>query len=887
MSWWKKLFGRKDKDPQPKDHSDQKPESNVSSGAFSQHEDVVEKDEKVQTKKQVDRPRLYHGAKTSPPSRVKSGPWQKQPLFISSTFADMMAERDHLRDFVFPALAERLRARRCHLEPVDLRWGVETITLEEQEQKELLVLKVCLDEINRCKPFMIGLLGDRYGWIPPAERMQEAIDEKGFQTDISSKSVTALEIEFGVLANPEQQQWSFFYFRDPLPYDQMDPQTAAAYSDKYNTEPWAPQAVQHLAELKKKISSQLGLNRVKPYAAQWNSATHRVVGLESWGNQVLEDLWSELDSQTARFARQPSSWQDQERQYLEVFVEERSMGFTGREQFIDTLISLALSAKGEAQWGACVAAGPGTGKSALFAKLIRKLEQEDCLLLSHAAGISVRSNNLDALLRRWIQELAFFLDLPEEEPSRQLTSLEEKQTLFAELLSRASQQTRVVCLIDALNQMERVPAVRHMTWLPELWPENARALFTAIPGQESKTLSQKNGVKLLELRPLSAADATAIIRAVCDRHHKTMHPDIGHILVEKKTKDKKLAAGNPLWLQMAVEELLLLDENDFTRMHQFSGSADQKLHQLLCGVATQLPVSIEEMYEYLFTRAARKFGKDWLELLIHLMAVSRWGLREEDLHRLMLTSGREWNDLSFASLRRYLRAHLVQKGEHGLWDFNHAQVRISLERKFSAEPLEKKQKHQLLADYFSRLESDDPLRQTEYMYHLIGSDQKGKAAHYYGSDFLTQQEKAGSTRILADAVLQDMERSPNPGLQWTLSLLSLEEIEEKDLRRLINRYQFDLYKTLADYAHVQLRIKLINKTKEVCEEMRQRAPDSAEYARDMVVSYYKLANFYEQEGASVRCQEYYQLCKQAIVSMKKRGMYIDPPLENLLKQLGG
>jgi len=46
-----------------------------------------------------------------------------RPIFITSTFRDMHAERDHLRNVVFPELEERLRQRRHHLEPIDLRWG--------------------------------------------------------------------------------------------------------------------------------------------------------------------------------------------------------------------------------------------------------------------------------------------------------------------------------------------------------------------------------------------------------------------------------------------------------------------------------------------------------------------------------------------------------------------------------------------------------------------------------------------------------------------------------------------------------------------------------------------------------------------------------------------
>ncbi|MBN2366183.1 MAG: DUF4062 domain-containing protein [Calditrichaeota bacterium] len=176
--------------------------------------------------------------------------WRTQPIFISSTFTDMMAERDYLRDVVFPELAERLRKRQVHLEAVDLRWGVETVTLARQEEKELEVLKVCLNEIERCRPFLIALLGDRYGWIPPERRMQSAVDEKGFSTEVKGKSVTALEIEFGVLASPAQQQRSFFYFREPLPYEEMPPDIAALYSEHYNSAPWAEQALTRLNALK-------------------------------------------------------------------------------------------------------------------------------------------------------------------------------------------------------------------------------------------------------------------------------------------------------------------------------------------------------------------------------------------------------------------------------------------------------------------------------------------------------------------------------------------------------------------------------------------------------------------------------------------------------------
>lgn len=54
--------------------------------------------------------------------------------------------------------------------------------------------------------------------------------------------------------------------------------------------------------------------------------------------------------------------------------------------------------------------------------------------------------------------------------------------------------------------------------------------------------------------------------------------------------------------------------------------------------------------------------------------------------------------------------------------------------------------------------------------------------------------------------------------------------------------------------------------------LRQWNPGSAQYARDLVVSYYKL-------------QRYSEL-KEALTYMILKNMYMDAPLINLCKQLG-
>ena len=82
-------------------------------------------------------------------------------VFISSTFKDMQAERNELVKFVFPQINKICEERNVRFSEVDLRWGI-----TDEEKSEGQVLPICLEEIKNCRPYFIGILGERYGWIP-------------------------------------------------------------------------------------------------------------------------------------------------------------------------------------------------------------------------------------------------------------------------------------------------------------------------------------------------------------------------------------------------------------------------------------------------------------------------------------------------------------------------------------------------------------------------------------------------------------------------------------------------------------------------------------------------------------------------------------------------
>jgi len=98
-------------------------------------------------------------------------------VFVSSTFSDLVDERDALQRQVFPRLQQFCETRGCGFQAIDLRWGISTEASLDQRTME-----ICLEELTRCRtvsprPNFIALLGDRYGWEPlPSCMPSDAFD---------------------------------------------------------------------------------------------------------------------------------------------------------------------------------------------------------------------------------------------------------------------------------------------------------------------------------------------------------------------------------------------------------------------------------------------------------------------------------------------------------------------------------------------------------------------------------------------------------------------------------------------------------------------------------------------------------------------------------------
>ena len=93
-------------------------------------------------------------------------------VFVSSTFADLVAERNALQHRVFPELAKICEKAGCRFQAIDLRWGI-----PDEAGLDQRTSRICLQELERCqttspRPNFIILLANRYGWRPLPEEIE-------------------------------------------------------------------------------------------------------------------------------------------------------------------------------------------------------------------------------------------------------------------------------------------------------------------------------------------------------------------------------------------------------------------------------------------------------------------------------------------------------------------------------------------------------------------------------------------------------------------------------------------------------------------------------------------------------------------------------------------
>jgi hypothetical protein len=608
--------------------------------------------------------------------------WRTVRVFISSTFKDMQAERDHLVRFVFPRLREELLKRRIHLVEVDLRWGVTS----EQD-----ALEVCKEIIDECRPRFVCILGGRYGWTPPGKH----------------ESITAGEVRHAILDHYLLNEYCFFYFRHPqvtasIPEAPARIEGYREYPSLEDIEAYCPEEAESRArrrtEKLKSLKQEVIDEGFIPccYPARWDEAGGRLTDLSVFGEQVYQDLlWSiddelgtEVPSELDEFAAEAAA--------VEAFIEERLAGYVvgSRQKVLDELTAFAES---DGEPNVLVITGDaGTGKSAFLAKFYRDYvnKSPDCLVIPHFVGASVGSTDLRRTLRWMCHELSGAVGDKGEFPQ----DLQELLPKFSNLLQQSAASRRVVLIIDALNQIDAAENAHAMHWLPYQLPPNARIIVSTLEHLALDALRRREKrVRERTLEPLSENDSLAIVQGFLSRCHKEMTDRQVQALLSKRD------SGNPLYLLAALEELRTL------------GTYEEITDRI-----KELPERVQDLFGWIFQRLeedpgfrdaqGRHIGFELVRDLASLLAVSRYGLSQMELQELLAPShsgaaspASPDPQGNVAALLRLLRPYLMHRVE--LLDFFHNQMREAAEAKYMQEESKRSAGHARLATYF-RILSD-------------------------------------------------------------------------------------------------------------------------------------------------------------------------------------
>lgn len=384
-------------------------------------------------------------------------------IFISSTFQDMESERAQLLNKTFPILKSRAAERNVTVTEVDLRWG---ITADEAENGK--TVKICLDEIEKSRPFFIGLLGDRYGWVPDEdERRTWTIDEHGYEwlekAFSQGLSITEIEMEYGAL-RCEYPLHAYFYIKKQDCQDE-DPR-------------------------QKNLKDRIRTQSRYPHAEYTDAEDLQALIIRDF-QELLDQLYpmTSVNEVENRIEKK------------EFYLSQKRAGYIPDTHHINQLNNFIMSADNKIL---VVSGESGMGKSALLSywSANSPLMQQDCECLLFITGLENHKLSVSTLCERFSWEAS------------QMTS---------------SSGKRKVLVIDALQDLDFKRNEENLEWLDEL---SADKIIVAVSSSSPLTDTLKfKGVEMLEIKPLHFHQREQLAFHYFEKYRKHLSEQQMHYIV--------------------------------------------------------------------------------------------------------------------------------------------------------------------------------------------------------------------------------------------------------------------------------------------------------------------------------------------------------------------
>ncbi|MGM9753206.1 MAG: DUF4062 domain-containing protein [Candidatus Cryptobacteroides sp.] len=650
--------------------------------------------------------------------------WRRYNIFLSSTFKDMDYERDIIKFKVIPEVNRRFRSRRVELQAIDLRLGVNTAKMSEEES-ELKVLDVCTTCINSARPFFIGLIGQRYGWIPPVERWKEFVaglseEDRELLKDTAGCSVTEMEIVYGALSQGSfDSSHVLFFLRDEASYEGLPQELKASFCES------DPKVLSKLQALKRKVQKLFGEragedDRCTDYHLEWKDGEFCSEQFEAI---VTEQLARQIELETAKEEQDGSaSWWKQEGE-LELSSLLRLLPGS-----IDLPASDMDTDKGSDY---AISYVHGFGASTALARSYSGWDgDEELIRLVGVFGLSEYSDSMRPVLVRWIHELAQLLQeegLPEDEPMLTTMPDSELYDIFEALIKKAAQDYYIYIYLDNVEQLEtRSPKDLHMNWLARVKDQVNISINLPADSEAEKTFL-KDFPHVRKQFIMGVEGDAAAAQELISNYEKEYFLELPESIRQamlKAAKGKKTMLP-PLKVHNLMRLFESLTREDFKLIRSREGSQIDAINGYLEELWEEMPDTPYDIMTFMVNSIAHNLGLgEQMRQALWTIAAAPGGLREQDI---ALFAGEQWDALQFWRAMNFLQDFFFEDGARHLWRARYLTA--------EEQVLHKHQKK--ISEYILTLESGDSLRETMGLYYSVACGEASHFSHYLmEGDFL-------------------------------------------------------------------------------------------------------------------------------------------------------
>ena len=550
-------------------------------------------------------------------------------VFVSSTFRDMYFERDILNREISPKLNYLFAKYNQYIRISDLRWGVDTSGMTEQEASER-VLSVCMDEIDRCKPFIIVLLGDRYGYVP---------NESGI-------SVTHMEILRGVLENTENAH-VFIYFRK-ADYAGMPEEVRQTYIEQDMV------GKQKLEELKAELLGKMP-ECCHEYHASWSPEKEALIS-EDFLQLVYKDLEREFREVFAE-AEYKSLLEKQIAENEQILAENIEYAFENTEKLKRDVQVILESEKTYAFLGEA-----GAGKSMYLSLLCSKLN-----VMGYKASVVFCGDGPFFALQRNVAEYVLYLLMTSanlEYDFEKYISMEYEDLLTCILDVREHAKEMQFLFVDAVDKCDE-GMIHFILWCSRFLQKQLRIVFSSRRTEEIVNTEQSYEINAFRY---GKADYTAMTGYMLERYGKSLNQELIELISAK--------VDTAVCLRLMLHRLLHLNGTDYESINK-KGGGIEAINQYLKNLIEQnctVSVVIENLLHTLLEECD---NSHFALLLIGLLACSEHGLSELDLKEIVTITNCNWVQLDYVDFLAKMSV-FIRVRENGKIDISHDSIKQNL-----------------------------------------------------------------------------------------------------------------------------------------------------------------------------------------------------------------